>query len=143
MRLLIIGALGGQIGGASQIATSRGAKVSHANDVEAGLASLRSGIGADVIMIDSGLDIANLVSSLNSERINVPVVACGIGDESKTAVKAIKAGAQEFVPLPPDEDLISAIFESVTEDTSRIIYKDPSMAKTLKLQKNHGPIKIL
>ena len=133
MRLLIIGALGGQISGASQIATSRGAKVSHANDVEAGLASLRSGMGADVIMIDSGLDIANLVSSLNSERINVPVVACGIGNESKSAVEAIKAGAQEFVPLPPDEDLISAIFEAVTEDTSTIIYKDPSMAETLKL----------
>ena len=130
MRLLIIGALGGQISGASQIATSRGAKVSHANDVEAGLASLRSGMGADVIMIDSGLDIANLVSSLNSERINVPVVACGIGNESKSAVEAIKAGAQEFVPLPPDEDLISAIFEAVTEDTSTIIYKDPSMAET-------------
>ena len=60
MRLLIIGDLGGQIGGASQIATSRCENVSHANDVEAGLASLRSGIGADVIMIDSGLDIANL-----------------------------------------------------------------------------------
>ncbi|HIA80833.1 MAG TPA: sigma-54-dependent Fis family transcriptional regulator, partial [Rhodospirillales bacterium] len=53
MRLLIIGALGGQISGASQIATTRGAKVSQANDIEAGLAALRSGNGADVIMIDS------------------------------------------------------------------------------------------
>ena len=40
MRLLIIGSLGGQIGEASQIAASRGALVSQANDVEAGLNSL-------------------------------------------------------------------------------------------------------
>ena len=52
MRLLIIGSLGGQIGEASQIAASRGAQVSQANDVEAGLNSLRSGQGADLIMID-------------------------------------------------------------------------------------------
>ena len=52
MRLLIIGALGGQIGGASQIAVTRGAKVSQANDIQAGLVALRSGSGADVIMID-------------------------------------------------------------------------------------------
>ncbi|HIN75059.1 MAG TPA: sigma-54-dependent Fis family transcriptional regulator [Rhodospirillales bacterium] len=133
MRLLIIGALGGQISGASQIATTRGAKVSQANDIEAGLAALRSGNGADVIMIDSNLDIAKLVSSLESERINVPVVACGIDGESKTAVQAIKAGAQEFIPLPPDEELIAAVFEAVSEDASSIVYKDPLMAKTLKL----------
>ena len=133
MRLLIIGALGGQISGASQIATTRGAKVSQANDIEAGLAALRSGNGADVIMIDSNLDIAKLVSSLESERINVPVVACGIDGESKTAVRAIKAGAQEFIPLPPDEELIAAVFEAVSEDASSIVYKDPLMAKTLKL----------
>ena len=133
MRLLIIGALGGQIGGASQIALARGAKVSQANDIEAGLVSLRSGSGADVIMIDSGLDIAGLVSSLKTERINVPVVACGIGDESSTAVQAIKSGALEYIPLPPDEDLISAVFEAVAEDTHAIVHKDPVMAKTLKL----------
>ena len=133
MRLLIICALGGQISGASQIATARGAKVSQANDIGAGLAALRSGNGADVIMIDSNLDIAKLVSSLKSERINVPVVACGIDGENKSAVRAIKAGAQEFIPLPPDEELIAAVFEAVSEDTSSIIYKDPLMAKTLKL----------
>ena len=55
MRLLIIGSLGGQIGEASQIAASRGALVSQANDVEAGLNSLRSGQGADLIMIDCKL----------------------------------------------------------------------------------------
>ena len=95
MRLLIIGSLGGQIGEASQIAASRGALVSQANDVEAGLNSLRSGQGADLIMIDCKLDISPLVSSLKKERISVPVVACGDENDSSAAVNAIKAGAQE------------------------------------------------
>ena len=94
MRLLIIGALSGQIGAASQIAVARGAKVSHADDVETALKVLRDGQGADLIMADTSLDIAQLVSSLETELINVPVVACGIDDDSKTAVAAIKAGAQ-------------------------------------------------
>ena len=97
MRLLIIGSLGGQIGEASQIAASRGALVSQANDVEAGLNSLRSGQGADLIMIDCKLDISPLVSSLKKERISVPVVACGVENDSRAAVNAIKAGAQEYV----------------------------------------------
>ncbi len=132
MRLLIIGALGGQIGAASQIAVARGAKVTQSDDIEAGLRALRAGQGADVIMIDSGMDIATLVTSLQSERIDVPVVACGVGDDSKTAVQAIKAGAQEYIPLPPDSDLIAAVLEAVAEETHTIVHRDPAMVKALK-----------
>ncbi len=132
MRLLIIGALGGQIGAASQIAVARGAKVTQSDDIEAGLKALRAGQGADVIMIDSGMDIATLVTSLQSERIDVPVVACGVGDDSKTAVQAIKAGAQEYIPLPPDSDLIAAVLEAVAEETHTIVHQDPAMVKALK-----------
>ncbi len=132
MRLLIIGALGGQIGAASQIAVARGAKVTQSDDIEAGLRALRAGQGADVIMIDSGMDIATLVTSLQSERIDVPVVACGVGDDSKTAVQAIKAGAQEYIPLPPDSDLIAAVLEAVAEETHTIVHQDPAMVKALK-----------
>ena len=132
MRLLIIGALGGQIGAASQIAVARGAKVTQSDDIEAGLRALRAGQGADVIMIDSGMDIATLVASLQSERIDVPVVACGVGDDSKTAVQAIKAGAQEYIPLPPDSDLIAAVLEAVAEETHTIVHQDPAMVKALK-----------
>ena len=92
--------------------------MSQANDVEAGLNSLRSGQGADLIMIDCKFDISPLVSSLKKERISVPVVACGVENDSRAAVNAIKAGAQEYVPLPPDQELISAIFESVGFTTS-------------------------
>ena len=135
MRLLIIGSLGGQIGEASQIAASRGALVSQANDVEAGLNSLRSGQGADLIMIDCKFDISPLVSSLKKERISVPVVACGVENDSRAAVDAIKAGAQEYVPLPPDQELISAIFYIVVEVPLSIVYEDPKMGNSFKLLK--------
>jgi len=133
MRLLIIGALGGQIGAASQIAVARGSKVSQADDIDAAVNTLRAGNGADVIMIDSGLDIGGLVSTLESERIDVPVVACGVGDDSATAVRAIKAGAQEYIPLPPDAELISAVLEAVSAEDHSIIHRDPVMAKALQL----------
>lgn len=133
MRLLIIGALGGQIGAASQIAVARGAKVSQSNDIESGLNALRKGKGADVVMIDTALDIASLTTALASERISVPVVACGVGDGAQTAVKAIRAGALEYVPLPPDADLIAAVLEAVSEESHKIIFADPAMDKAIKL----------
>jgi len=133
MRLLIIGALSGQIGAASQIAVARGAKVSHADDIDQALKVLRKGHGADLIMADTDLNIELLISSLKSELINVPVVACGVDDDSKTAVAAIKAGAQEYVPLPPDAELISAVLEAITEESNTIIHADPKMAETIKL----------
>jgi|TARA_B100000315_G_scaffold248283_1_gene277989 DNA-binding NtrC family response regulator len=125
--------MGGQIGAASQIAVARGAKVSQADDIESGLGALRKGQGADVVMIDTALDIASLTSALSSERISVPVVACGVGDDAQAAVKAIRSGAQEYIPLPPDSDLIAAVLEAVAEDTNRIIHGDPAMEKALKL----------
>ena len=139
MRLLIVGTLGGQIGAASQIAIQRGAKVEQVDTVEAGLATLRSGQGADLAMIDVTLDVGDFISSLKSERISLPVVACGIGNDTKAAVKAIRAGAKEYVPLPPSTDLIAAILEAVAEENFAIIHKDPHMAEVLKLAEKVAP----
>ena len=133
MRLLIIGAMSGQIGAASQVAMSRGAKVSHADDVDMGMAALRAGGGTDILMIDTAQDIGRLIASLASERIDVPVVACGIGDDAKSAVDAIKAGAQEYVPLPPDAELIAAILAAVTEDDHAIVHRDAKTAAVLEM----------
>lgn len=139
MRLLIVGSLNGQIGAASKIAISRGAKVVHADDIDTALHILRSGQGADILMADDKLEIGRLVSSLKSERINVPVVACGFGRDSRAAVGAIRSGAQEYIPLPPDPELIAAVLEAVTEDTHTIIFTDPRMAETLSLADQVAP----
>ena len=63
MRLLIIGTLDGQIGAASQIAIAQGATVAQADDIDGGLNNLRSGKGADLVMVDVTLDIPNLMTS--------------------------------------------------------------------------------
>src|SRR5262245_54686247 len=101
MRLLIIGGLQGQLGAATKIAMGRGAKVAHVDHIDQALGELRNGRGADLIMADAGLDIGLLVRALSAERICTPVVACGIGTDARLAVDAIRAGAKEYVPLPP------------------------------------------
>jgi len=133
MRLLIVGSLEGHIATAGKIALERGAKVAHVDDIEGTLTALRSGQGADLVMIDVKLDIARLCTSLTSERICVPVVACGIGASPEIAAEAIRAGAKEYVPLPPDADLIAAVLEAVAEESNALIFRDPAMNRVLRL----------
>ncbi|MDP6346643.1 MAG: sigma-54 dependent transcriptional regulator, partial [Alphaproteobacteria bacterium] len=135
MRLLIIGTLSGQLGKACSIAVSRGAKVLQADDIDAGLDVLRSSIGAGtaLVMIDVGLDVAKLVADLAAEHINIAVVACGMADDTEAAVQAIKAGAKEYIPLPPDPELIAAVLEAVTEESHHLVFADPATRQVLVL----------
>jgi two-component system response regulator FlrC len=139
MRLLIIGELYGQIGTASTIARSRGARVSHVGDIEAAMTSLRSGQGADLIMIEVREDIEKLVTLLMRERFNLPVIACGIDANKDAAVKAIKSGAKEYLPLPPDEELIAAVLEAITEETHSFIFASPIMEKVIAMADQIAP----
>ena len=133
MRLLIIGSLGGQIGAATKIAMEKGAKVAHVSSVEQALSELRQGRGADLIMADVGLDIGLLVRSLATERICTPVVACGIGTDARRAVDAIRAGAKEYLPLPPDPALIAAVLEAVADESHQLIFEDPATAAVIAM----------
>jgi two-component system, response regulator FlrC len=135
MRLLIIGSLHGQIGAASRIAIQRGAKVIQADGITQGLDVMRSGQGADLVMVDVANDIASLIANMKAERITLPVVACGVETSSEAAVAAIKAGAKEYVPLPPDADLIAAVLEAVAADQDALIYEDPAMDKVMNMAK--------
>ncbi|MBX3454492.1 sigma-54 dependent transcriptional regulator [Ferrovibrio sp.] len=139
MRLLIIGTLNGQIGAATRIALQRGAKVAQVEDISAALNLLRSGKGADLAMVDVTLDVKALVESLKDERINLPVVACGIGNDARAAVAAIRAGAKEYLPLPPDADLIAAVLEAVAEENHQMLFRDPAMAQVVKLAEQIAP----
>jgi DNA-binding NtrC family response regulator len=133
MQLLIIGALDGQVGAASRIALNQGARVIHVDTVEKALEALRAGQGADLVMIDVTYDVRGLVDSLAAERISLPVVACGIGTDSSAAVRAIKAGAREYIPLPPEAELIAAVLAAVTEENHTIVSRDPGVAQVLKM----------
>ena len=133
MRLLIVGTLKGQLSTATKIAMERGATVTHAQTIEQALAVLRSGRGADLLMVDVALAIADLVGRLESERIHVPIVACGIANDARAAVAAIHAGAKEYIPLPPDPELIAAVLAAVTNDHRELVWRDDSMAQVMKL----------
>ena len=133
MRLMIVGALDGQLSQATKLAMEGGAKVAHADDVSIALASLRSGRGADLLMVDVMADIPGLIAGLEAERIHVPVVACGTQSNAAAAVNAIRAGAKEYVPLPPDAELIAAIIAAVARESADFLFRDPAMAKVVKL----------
>lgn len=139
MDLLIVGALDGQIGAASKIALSHGGLVCVADSVEMGLEVLRSGKSIELVMIDVKLDIYKFISSLESERINALVVACGVSNDPALAVKAIKAGAKEYIPLPPDAELIGAVLAAATRESHALIYGDKNTEKVLKLAKQVAP----
>jgi two-component system, response regulator FlrC len=139
MRLLIVGTLDGHIATAGRLALQSGAKVAHVDDIDGALTALRSGQGADMVMVEVTLDIGALCKSLKSERISVPVIACGIGPEPSAAANAIRAGAQEYVPLPPDAELIAAVLAAVSEETSTLVFRDPVMSSVLRLAEQVAP----
>ncbi len=133
MRLLIVGTLKGQLTTATKIAMDRGATVTHAESIEQALAVLRSGRGADLLLVEVVLDIADLTAKLELEHIHVPIVACGIENNARAAVAAIRAGAKEYIPLPPDPELIAAVLSAVADDSREMIYRDDAMAHVVKL----------
>jgi DNA-binding NtrC family response regulator len=139
MRLLIVGTLKGQLTTASKIAIDKGASVTHAESIEQALAVLRSGRGADLLMVDVAIDIRDLVLRLDAERIAVPIVACGISNDARAAVAAIHAGAKEYIPLPPDPELIAAVLAAVTNDSRELVYRDETMAHVVKLAQQIAP----
>src|SRR5450432_284818 len=139
MRLLIVGTLKGQLSTATKLAMQKGATVTHADSIDQALAVLRSGRGADLIMADVALDIRDLVQRLEAEHIHVPIVACGTSNDARAAFAAIHAGAKEYIPLPPDPELIAAVLAAVTNDTRELIYRDETMAHVVKLAQQIAP----
>src|SRR2546421_8419160 len=139
MRLLIVGTLKGQLTVATKLAMDQGASVTHAASVEQALAVLRSGRGADLLMVDVALDIRDLVLRLDAERIAVPIVACGVSNDARAAVAAIHAGAKEYIPLPPDPELIAAVLAAVSDDSRELVYRDEIMAHVVKLAQQIAP----
>lgn len=132
MRVFIIGSLAGPLGAAAQIAVGRGAKLDQCETVELGLIRLRGSARADVVLCDLTQDLAGLVRALSTERISIPVVACGVNVSAQSAAQAIRDGACEFLPLPPQADLITAILEAVSSESHALVARDPAMLETLR-----------
>lgn len=138
MRLIIVGSLQDQLSTASKIAINNGASVTHAADIEMALKLIRSK-GADLLMVDVKLDIKALIDQISTERISTPVVACGVGNDSDAAVSAIRAGAKEYIPLPPDPELIAAVLTAISTEDHEFIYRDRVMMQVVSLADQIAP----
>jgi DNA-binding NtrC family response regulator len=130
-RLLIIGSLEAELGQAARIATARGARLRQADGATSGLAAARAE-GFDLILCDVTHDVGWLVAALAAERIACPVIACGRNADAAAAVRAIQAGAKEFLPLPPDADLIAAMLQAAVGEPDAPIHRDPVMEAVLR-----------
>ena len=134
MRLLVIGQQSSQITIAIDIAKSKNAHVVFIENIDEGLEYLRDAKGAELVLFDAKLDIASFINQLKTEHINVPVVGYGIGKSPKEAVATIKAGAKDFIPLPPDEKLIAALFTTLTAQNNKpLVYKSQVMTGVISM----------
>ena len=139
MRLLVVGRLSGQLASAVKMAMAHGAKVNHVERADQATEQLRRGQGADLLMVDYQLDIAALIAANEAERITIPVVAFGVDADAREAAAAIKAGAKEFIPLPPDAELIAAVLSAVSADNRDVVVRDEAMLAVLKLADQVAP----
>jgi DNA-binding NtrC family response regulator len=132
VRLLLIGTPGSEFRLAAEMARQAGADVAMVDDGAAAAGHLREQ-GADLVMIDVTLDVRGFIGQLRSERIAVPVIACGIDAPARDAVAAIRAGARDYVPLPPEAALIAAAITSVALRAPRLASADPAYARIEQL----------
>lgn len=133
MRLLIIGDINSEIKTAIDIARSKKVKVVMVESCPQGLDFLCQGKGADLVLVDVKFDIKLLIDSMKNEKISTPVIAYGVQCSPKEAVIAIKSGAKEFLPLPPDERLIAAIFAAISDDSVNIIGQSQLMRDAITM----------
>jgi DNA-binding NtrC family response regulator len=94
---------------AARLAQRAGARVTQADDLRTALATLRAQPGMNAILCDAALDIAALVRAITAERIVVPIIAAGAALTPAQAQRAMRDGAQDVLPLPPDPDLLAAL----------------------------------
>lgn len=139
MHVLILGSLGGELGKAARIATARGAKLQQVDDERSALARLRADAKVDLVLVELPYDVGSLVRAMSAERIPAPVVACGTDAEAPSALQAMREGAREFLPLPPDPELIAAILEAASGETHALIARDPVMLETVRRAEQVAP----
>ena len=133
VRLLLVGAPGSEFRLAADLARAAGADVTMADDAAEAIALLRIS-GGDLVMIDVDADVRGFLQHLRDERFAVPVIACGINASAQQAVAAIRAGARDYLPLPPERALIAAAIASVVARGSIEILGDaPDLARARNL----------
>lgn len=138
IRLVLVGAPDGELRLAAQMAHEAGAEVIMVDDAEAALDRLR-GEGCDLAMIDVSLDAPAFMKQLRVERIGVPVLACGIHAPAERAVAAIQAGALDYIPLPPQRELIAAAILMIGRRVSYPVGEDAALRQVIEYARSVAP----
>lgn len=120
VRMLLVGVHGGALQLAAEMARANGAQVEVADGLPAALDRLKAG-GGNAAMVDVCLDVPMFIEQLRAAKMTVPVIACGIDAPAPAAVAAIRAGACDYVPLPPERELIAAVIALAADRLSRAI----------------------
>ena len=120
VRMILVGSDRVEFKTAAKLADQSGAIVQIVESPDDAVGRLRES-GGDLVMVDVGCDVARFIEQLRAERMMVPVIACGVDAPAERAVAAIHAGAQDYVSLPPDADLIAAAITSVSMRSVDII----------------------
>ncbi len=131
MRILILGTLSGPLADAARMARHLKAEIDQADTLDAALAALRRNAAIGMVLCEVARDIATVVRAMAAERIFVPLVACGIDVDPDAAGNAIRAGAREFLPLPPDVDMIAELLAAISLQQTNFIVRDPAMLAVL------------
>lgn len=125
LRVILAGGTVRELREAARIAQEAGAQVRLADHAGEALAFARTQ-GADLILADIGCDVPALLVQLRRERIAVPVLACGVDAPATAAVAAVRAGAIDFLPLPPSRELIAAALLSIGHRPVALVGSDPA-----------------
>ncbi|MBW8308593.1 MAG: sigma-54 dependent transcriptional regulator [Candidatus Paracaedibacteraceae bacterium] len=139
MRVMIISAFDGQVSEAARLATAKGAKVTMTATSKEALDLLRKGQSADLLFIDIIHDVESLVHQLQSEHFNIPIVACGIQADPERAAAAIRAGAIDYIPFPPEAEMIAAILSAISNPHHDMIARDPVMVRWVEMADKVAP----
>ncbi|WP_084440281.1 sigma-54 interaction domain-containing protein [Acetobacter nitrogenifigens] len=132
MRVLIVGCLRGRLGQAANVVIGRGIQVDHEETVSKAIDRACSHGNHHLAICEVECGIRSLVNGLASQRIHVPVLACGPANAA-LAAEAISDGAEDYLPLPPDADLIASFLQEVAHESHKLISIDPAMSQLLSL----------
>jgi two-component system response regulator FlrC len=131
MRVLIVGSLASALAQAAALARARHAQVEQVDGLAGAMACVRQ-TSYDLVLCDVACGVSALVRAFISERVTVAVVACSAIVTAEIARQAMHDGAREFLPLPPDPDLIAAILMAASGEPHAPVVRDPAMLATMR-----------
>ena len=105
--------------------------LAHVPDLEAGLTALRSGQGADLVMMDATLDVGGFIRSLEQDNPlpkdipaelkeklltrlkggNIPIVALTAHAMSGDREKCLQSGMNDYISKPFEPEQIAGILQ--------------------------------